>query len=169
MEGLGCIVDICRLLQYFEECENHTYDETENGRLGIGEEDSETSIDPIGDEKEVSGSNNTRGGEGGGVGALAVGCHVLLGFGRGDFNLEFVLFKIWGGEKVEEESSRANIWIVGGVGLLENVEECREFQARDAKFAKFAVGEFRTSSGANPGTQGKWKIVSGESLMESTL
>ena len=51
--------------------------------MGIGEEDSETSIDPIGDEKEVSGSNNTRGREGGGVGALALACHVLLGLEEG--------------------------------------------------------------------------------------
>jgi hypothetical protein len=72
----------------------------------------------------------------------------------------------FGGEAGEEESFRVNICIVGGVGLLENVEECREFQARDAKCA---VGALRTSSGANLVTQGKWNIVSWESLVESFL
>ena len=44
----GSIVGTCGLQYYFEECENHTYDETENGRWDIWEEESETFIDPIG-------------------------------------------------------------------------------------------------------------------------
>ena len=44
----GSIVGICGLQYYFEELENHTCDETENGRWDIWEELSEFFIDPIG-------------------------------------------------------------------------------------------------------------------------